>query len=50
MQLRLQEVLEREAHRARPQDLILAQRAVYWRLLSSELGLPSIHLSIFDQW
>ena len=50
IQARVQGSLERELNRARPQDFIVTQRAVYWMLLSAELGLPEIHLSIFDQW
>jgi len=50
IQARTQSSLERESNRSRPQDFIVAQRTVYWMLLSAELGLPEIHLSIFDQW
>lgn len=47
---RVHELLAREALRARPQDLIIAQRAVWWSLIEAELGLPPIRLRLFDQW
>ena len=50
VQARMQKILERESNRSRPQDFMIAQRSVYWALLSEELDLPEIHLSIFDQW
>ena len=42
--------LKREALRARPQDFLIAQRAVYWAALLKELSLPPMRLSLFNQW
>lgn len=50
IQSRMHKLLDREANRARPQDFMIAQREVYWMLLSDELGLPAVRLTIFDQW
>ena len=50
IQARTHTLLEREANRARPQDFMIAQREVYWMLLSDELGLPAVRLTVFDQW
>jgi hypothetical protein len=50
LRARVHELLAREALRARPQDLIIAQRAVWWSLIEGELSLPPIRLRLFDQW
>ncbi len=43
-------LLERESHRSRPQDFVIAQRAVWWTLIRDELGLPRLRLPLFDGW
>ena len=47
---RVHSILERESHRARPQDFIIAQTAVWWSIMRSELNLPPLRLRLFDGW
>ena len=47
---RVHSLLERESHRARPQDFIIAQTAVWWSIIRSELNLPPLRLRLFDGW
>ena len=49
LQQRVHELLERESKRSRPQDLIIAQRFVWWTLVEAELRLPPLRLRLFDQ-
>lgn len=43
-------LLKRESTRARPQDFVIAQRAICWTLLREELSLPALRLRLFDGW
>ena len=45
-----QSLLDREYHRSRPQDFVIAQRSVWWTLLREELSLPTLRLHLFDGW
>jgi hypothetical protein len=47
---RVQSVLVRESNRARPQDFVIAQKAVWWSMMRSELNLPPLRLCLFDGW
>lgn len=47
---KVQILLERESHRTRPQDFMLAQHAVWWSIMRQELNLPSLRLRLFDGW
>ena len=47
---RVYSVLEKESNRARPQDFIIAQTAVWWSITRSELNLPPLRLRLFDGW
>lgn len=47
---RVHSLLGRESQRARPQDFIIAQTAVWWSLIRSELNLPPLRLRLFDGW
>jgi hypothetical protein len=47
---RVHALLEKESHRTRPQDFIIAQTAVWWSITRSELNLPPLRLRLFDGW
>ena len=46
----VKEQLKNESNRCRPQDLILTQRALEWRILREELRLPPLYLNLYGQW
>ena len=47
---RVHSLLGRESQQARPQDFIIAQTAVWWSIIRSELNLPPLRLRLFDGW
>ena len=47
---KVQNVLKRESHRARPQDFVIAQKSVWWSMMRYELNLPPLRLCLFDGW
>ena len=50
VQAKTKELMSAEFTRCRPQDLVVAQRKIQWKLLREELQLPPLYLNLYGTW